>query len=165
MAGPKFKTVTRTQGNNQPLKDGTVRPKTFEFDFEEVDPIIAAFRRMVRGNEFDICEMAMTTYLCAKEHGKPMTAIPVFIVRAFHHGVILVNTKAGISTSQGPGGQAGRRQSRLHRHRRRLGARRPAGRAWRRPEQDHLGAVGGRARCRIQTARQRGADRAGQEDR
>src|SRR5436309_5829987 len=96
MAGPRLKTVTRTQGNNRALKDGTVKPKTFEFDFEEVDPIIAAFRRMVRGNEFDICEMAITTYICAKEHGKPMTAVPVFIVRAFHHGAILVNAKAGI---------------------------------------------------------------------
>ena len=96
MAGPKLKTVTRTQGNNQALKDGTVTPKTFEFDFVEVDPLIAAFRRMVRANEFDICEMAITTYICAKEFGKPMTAVPIFIVRAFHHGAILVNTKAGI---------------------------------------------------------------------
>lgn len=98
MAGPKLKTVTRTQGNNQALKDGTVKPKTFEFDFVEVDPLIAAFRRMVRGNEFDICEMAITTYICARAHGKPMTAIPVFLVRAFHHGAILVNGKVGIST-------------------------------------------------------------------
>src|SRR6202142_280428 len=98
MAGPKLKTVTRTQGNNQALKDGSVQPKTFEFAFEEVDPLIAAFRRMVRGNEFDICEMAITTYICAKSFGKPMTAVPVFLVRAFHHGAILVNTKSGIRT-------------------------------------------------------------------
>jgi 4,5-dihydroxyphthalate decarboxylase len=94
----KLKTVTRTQGNNRALKDGTVKPRIFAFDFEEVDPLIAAFRRMVRGNEFDICEMAITTYICAKAHGKPMTAVPVFLVRAFHHGAILVNTKAGIRT-------------------------------------------------------------------
>jgi 4,5-dihydroxyphthalate decarboxylase len=94
----KLKTVTRTQGNNKALKEGTVKPRTFAFDFEEVDPLIAAFRRMVRGNEFDICEMAITTYICAKAHGKPMTAIPVFLVRAFHHGAILVNTKVGIRT-------------------------------------------------------------------
>jgi 4,5-dihydroxyphthalate decarboxylase len=94
----KLKTVTRTQGNNRALKDGTVKPKTFEFQFEEVDPLIAAFRRMVRGNEFDVCEMAITTYICAKAHGKPMTAVPVFLVRAFHHGAILVNSKAGIRT-------------------------------------------------------------------
>jgi 4,5-dihydroxyphthalate decarboxylase len=97
MAGPKLKTVTRTQGNNQALKDGSVQPRTFEFAFEEVDPLIAAFRRMVRGNEFDICEMAITTYICAKEFGKPMTAVPVPLVRAFHHGAILTSANAGIS--------------------------------------------------------------------
>ena len=96
MTGPKLTTVTRTQGNNLALKDGTVRPKTFEFDFVEVDPLIAAFRRMVRGLEFDICEMAITTYICARANGKKMTAIPVFLVRAFHHGAILVNADAGI---------------------------------------------------------------------
>jgi ABC-type nitrate/sulfonate/bicarbonate transport system substrate-binding protein len=94
----KFSTVTRTQGNNRALKDGSVRPQTFAFDFVEVDPLIAAFRRMVRGLEFDICEMAITTYICARAHGKPFTALPVFIVRAFHHGAILYNTKAGIRT-------------------------------------------------------------------
>src|SRR6188472_4363221 len=98
MPKPKLRTVTRTQGNNRALKDGTVKPRTFTFDFEEVDPLIAAFRRMVRGNEFDICEMAITTYICAKAHGKPMTAVPVFLVRAFHHGAVMVNTKAGIRT-------------------------------------------------------------------
>ena len=98
MAELKLKTVTRSQGNNQALKDGTVKPRTFAFDFEEVDPLIAAFRRMVRGNDFDICEMAITTYICAKAHGKPMTAVPVFLVRAFHHGAILVNANAGIRT-------------------------------------------------------------------
>lgn len=96
MTDLKFKTVTRTQGNNRALKDGTVTPKTFTFDFEEVDPLIAAFRRMVRTNEFDICELAATTYICAKEHGARFTALPIFLVRLFHHGVILVNAKAGI---------------------------------------------------------------------
>ncbi len=96
MAGPKLKTVTRTQGNNKAFKDGTVKPKTFEPEFEEVNPLIDAFRRMVRGSEFDVCELAITTYICAKAHGKKITAVPVFLVRAFHHGAILVNTKAGI---------------------------------------------------------------------
>jgi 4,5-dihydroxyphthalate decarboxylase len=92
----KLKTVTRTQGNNQALKDGTVQPKTCVLDFVEVDPLIDAFRRMVRGSEFDVCEMAITTYICAKAYGKRFTAVPVFLVRAFHHGAILYNSKAGI---------------------------------------------------------------------
>lgn len=98
MAERKLKTVTRTQGNNQALKDGTVKPHTFAFDFEEVPVLIDAFRRMVRGQEFDICEMALTTYLCARAHGKRFTALPIFLVRAFHHGAILYNTKAGIGS-------------------------------------------------------------------
>jgi 4,5-dihydroxyphthalate decarboxylase len=92
----KLKSVTRSQGNNQALKDGTVKPRTFEFDFVEVSPLIDAFRRMVRGLEFDVCEMALTTYICARDHGKRFTALPVFLVRAFHHGAILHNTKAGV---------------------------------------------------------------------
>src|SRR5215831_20367882 len=98
MAELKLKTVTRTQGNNQALKDGSVKPKTFGFDFVDMPVLIDGFRRMVRGNEFDICEMAITTYVCAKAHGKPMTAGPVFLVRAFHHGAIVVNAKSGIRT-------------------------------------------------------------------
>jgi 4,5-dihydroxyphthalate decarboxylase len=98
MAPTSLKTVTRTQGNNQALKDGTVRPSGFELAFVEVDPLIDAFRRMVRGLEFDVSEMAMTTYITAREHGKRMTALPIFLVRAFHHGAILHNTKAGVST-------------------------------------------------------------------
>ena len=98
MAGPKLKTVTRTQGNNKAFKDGTVKPKTFEPEFVEVNPLIDAFRRMVRGSEFDICELAITTYICAKAHGKRFTAVPVFLVRAFHHGAILYNTSLGMRT-------------------------------------------------------------------
>jgi 4,5-dihydroxyphthalate decarboxylase len=93
-----LKTVTRTQGNNKALKDGVVKPRTFDFQFEEIPVLVDGFRRMVRGLEFDICEMAITTYLCARQFNKPFTALPIFLVRQFHHGAILVNTKAGIRT-------------------------------------------------------------------
>jgi 4,5-dihydroxyphthalate decarboxylase len=94
---PELTTVTRTQGNNLALKDGTVRPRTFAFAFEEVPVLVDAFRRMVRGLEFDICEMSLTTYICARRFGKGFTALPIPIVRGFHHGAIAVNTKAGIA--------------------------------------------------------------------
>jgi 4,5-dihydroxyphthalate decarboxylase len=98
MADLKLSTVTRTQGNNKALKDGTVRPEGFEFAFIEVDPLIDAFRRMVRTLEFDVSEMAMTTFITAREHGKKIAGLPIFLMRAFHHGAIKVNTKAGIAT-------------------------------------------------------------------
>jgi 4,5-dihydroxyphthalate decarboxylase len=93
-----LRTVTRTQGNNRALKDGAVKPRGFEFEFIEVDPLIDAFRRMVRGLEFDVSEMALTTYITAREHGKRMTGLPIFLMRAFHHGAIVQNVRAGIGT-------------------------------------------------------------------
>src|SRR5687768_10496934 len=51
---------------------------------------------MVRGLEFDICELAITTYICARAHGKDFTALPIFPMRAFHHGAIVYNTSSGI---------------------------------------------------------------------
>ncbi len=94
----KLKTVFRPDGHTASLKDGTVKPRIFEIAYEDVPVLIQAFRRMVRGLEFDICELAITTYICAKAHGKRFTAIPVFPARVFHHGAILYNTKAGIRT-------------------------------------------------------------------
>jgi 4,5-dihydroxyphthalate decarboxylase len=105
MAKLKLKTLTRTQGNSQALKDGTVKPRTFDFEFEEVPVLVDGFRRMVRGLEFDIAEMAITTYICAKAYGKRFTACPIFPVRAFHHGAILYNTKAGVRTPKDLEGQ------------------------------------------------------------
>ena len=98
MVALKLKTVTRTQGNNLALKNGSVRPDGVELDFEEVPVLIDAFRRMVRGLEYDVCEMALTTYVCARQHGVKFTALPIFLVRAFHHGAFVVNTELGIKT-------------------------------------------------------------------
>lgn len=96
MAGPLLKTVTRTQGNNAALKDGSVKPEGCELAFEDVPVLIDGFRRMVRGLEFDVSEMALTTYVCARAQGIRFTALPIFLVRAFHHGAIAVNTDLGI---------------------------------------------------------------------
>jgi 4,5-dihydroxyphthalate decarboxylase len=94
MADLRLRTVTRTQGNNQALKDGTVTGRKVAFEFEEVPVLVQAFRRMVRGLDFDVSEMAFTTYLCAKAHGKPFTALPIFLVRGFHHGAIVRGASA-----------------------------------------------------------------------
>ncbi|GHH83744.1 hypothetical protein GCM10018793_46590 [Streptomyces sulfonofaciens] len=103
---PELTTVTRTQGNNEALKDGTVTPGTFRFAFEEVPVLVHAFRRMVRELAYDISEMALTTYLVAKEHGAPFTAVPVFPVRGFHHGAIRYDPASGI---RGPKDLEGRK--------------------------------------------------------
>jgi 4,5-dihydroxyphthalate decarboxylase len=102
----RLKTALATRGHTLPLKDGTVRPEPFELEFEEVPVIIRAFRRMVRGLEFDVSEMAITTYLCARAYGKPFTAIPVFPMRGLHHGAVVHNVRVGL---RGPKDLEGRR--------------------------------------------------------
>ena len=95
MTRPKLVTALQTLGHTAALKDGAVQLPGFELEWLEVSPIIQAFRRMVRGLEFDVCEMALTTYLTARAFRKPLTALPVFLVRGFHHGAILCNTRLG----------------------------------------------------------------------
>ena len=106
MGDVPLRAVSRTQGNNRAVKDGTVAPDGFTFDWVEVTPLVAGFRRMVRNLDFDVCEMALTTYLCARAHGVRFTAVPVFIVRGFHHGAILRNTASEVRE---PGDLEGRR--------------------------------------------------------
>ncbi|WP_326836470.1 hypothetical protein VSH64_16420 [Amycolatopsis rhabdoformis] len=99
-------TVTRTQGDNRALKEGEVIPAGFPLAFKEVPVLVDGFRRMVRELAYDVCEMALTTYLTAREHGVRFTALPVFLVRGFHHGAILVRKGSGITE---PGDLAGTR--------------------------------------------------------
>ena len=84
-------------GLTKALKDGAVHVDDLKLEYIHVDPIVAAMRRMARNLEFDICEMAFTTYLCAKACGKPITAIPVFLTRNFHHWAMFYNVNSGIS--------------------------------------------------------------------
>lgn len=90
--------VSRTQGNNAALKDGSVGPRRCVLEFEEVPVLVHAFRRMVRELAYDVCEMALSTYLCAREHGVQFTALPIFLVRGLHHDKIVHNTTRGIGT-------------------------------------------------------------------
>jgi 4,5-dihydroxyphthalate decarboxylase len=91
-----LKTAIGGYGHHAALKDGSITADGVSFEHIEVAPIINAFRRMCRGQEFDISEMAITTYLAARRYGLPFTAIPVFPVRAFHNNAFAYNTDSGI---------------------------------------------------------------------
>lgn len=93
-----LKAVSRTQGNNRALKEGGVALPDFDLEFEEVPVLVQAFRRMVREMAYDVCEMALTTYICAKAHGVKFTALPIFLVRDFHHGAIIHHVPSGLKS-------------------------------------------------------------------
>ncbi|WP_265291746.1 ABC transporter substrate-binding protein [Streptomyces sp. SHP 1-2] len=99
-------TLTRPQGANRALLDGTVTPAGHTLRFADEPVLVKGFRRMVRGLEYDVAEMALTTYLTAREHGVAFTALPVFLVRAFHHGATQVLADSPVGT---PADLAGKR--------------------------------------------------------
>jgi 4,5-dihydroxyphthalate decarboxylase len=93
---PNLKIAIGTYGHTRALKWADVQIEGIDPAFVEVVPIIGAFRRMVRDVEFDICEMAPTTYMIARALGAPYIALPIFLMRRFHHGGFVVRPDAGI---------------------------------------------------------------------
>jgi 4,5-dihydroxyphthalate decarboxylase len=92
----RLKTAIATYGHTAALKEGRVQIPNVTLDLVEVTPIIAAFRRMVRNLEFDVCEMAPTTYMIARALGAPYIALPVFVMRRFHHTGLVCRPDSGI---------------------------------------------------------------------
>lgn len=88
------------------LKDGAVSSDRVGFEFVEVDPITRAFRRQTRGMEFDLCEIALTTHAQARAYGKPITALPVVLLRGLHHGALMCRADSPL---RGPADLVGKR--------------------------------------------------------
>jgi 4,5-dihydroxyphthalate decarboxylase len=80
------------------IRSGAIPIEGVDAEIITVKPQIGAFRRMVRDVEFDVCEIAPTTYIIARAYGAPFVALPIFVVRRFHHGGLLVRPDAGITS-------------------------------------------------------------------
>lgn len=106
MSKTTLKAVSRTQGNNRAVKEGRIALPDFDLEFEDVPVLVHGFRRMVRELAYDVCEMAITTYICAKAHGVKFTALPIFLVRGFHHNAIAHHVPSGLKS---PADLAGKR--------------------------------------------------------
>lgn len=85
-------------GHTAALRNGEVNLAGASLDFVRVEPAVAAYRRMVRDVEFDICELAATTYFIARSFGAPFKALPIFLTRRFHPQGLMVRPDAGITT-------------------------------------------------------------------
>jgi 4,5-dihydroxyphthalate decarboxylase len=88
------------------LKQGAVASDRIGFDFVEVDPVTRAFRRMTRAMEFDLCEIALTTHAQARAYNKPITALPVVLLRGLHHAALICRRDSPL---RGPADLVGKR--------------------------------------------------------
>jgi 4,5-dihydroxyphthalate decarboxylase len=102
----KLRTVLGPHAHVKALKSGEVRSDSFDLDFIEYTPTNTAFKPMVREQAFDVCEMAIVTYLMAKAHGKPLVLLPTTMLGRFQHGYALYNPERG---TLGPSDLEGKR--------------------------------------------------------
>jgi len=91
----KLRTVLGPHAHVEALRSGEVRSDRFDLDFIEYTPTNTAFKPMVREQAFDVCEMAIVTYLMAKAHGKPLVLLPATMLGRFQHSYALYNPARG----------------------------------------------------------------------
>jgi 4,5-dihydroxyphthalate decarboxylase len=77
------------------LKNGSIRSDLVELDFVDYSPTNKGFKPMVREGAFDVSEMAIVTYLMAKNFNKPMVLLPDVVLARFQHGHALYNARYG----------------------------------------------------------------------
>ncbi|MEA2641234.1 MAG: 4,5-dihydroxyphthalate decarboxylase [Chloroflexota bacterium] len=78
------------------LRDGMIQPKGIALEQIDVEQPPMIYRRMVRNLEFDVAEVAITTFLCARSFGIPITALPVFTNRDLTMTQIVSRVASGI---------------------------------------------------------------------
>jgi len=78
------------------LKEGVVRPEGIDLTVAPNMDSITRHSRFLRGHEFDIAEVSVSSFVIARDQGFPAIAIPVFLSRRFGHGFIYINTGKGI---------------------------------------------------------------------
>jgi 4,5-dihydroxyphthalate decarboxylase len=88
------------------LLDGHVRSEKFDLEFASISPISRAFAPMVRERRFDVCEMAIATFLQAKAYDVAITLLPIAVAARFQESALLRRADSDIA---GPADLAGRR--------------------------------------------------------
>jgi 4,5-dihydroxyphthalate decarboxylase len=75
--------------NTSLLRKGEISSPGLVFEFADVKVPNNAFKRVVRDLEFDVAELAITTYLTAKAHHKPLVLLPIVLKGKFQHESIV----------------------------------------------------------------------------
>lgn len=79
----------------RPLWEKVVEPAGIELNILTM-PSPERHGRMLRHEEFDVCELSLVGYLVARDQGRAFTAIPAFPHRRFRHSYMVKRTGCGI---------------------------------------------------------------------
>jgi 4,5-dihydroxyphthalate decarboxylase len=81
--------------NTEALKNGVIVSGLVDFDFVEVKVANNLFKNVVRDAKYDVSELAIVTYLQAKDHRKPYVLLPAVLVSRGQHHTIAYNRERG----------------------------------------------------------------------
>jgi 4,5-dihydroxyphthalate decarboxylase len=95
-----LRTVLGSYPHTLALKRGEIASTSIGLDFANIKPTHLAFKPMVRELQFDVCEMAIVTFLMAKAFGKPLVLLPTVMLGRFQHHCMLYNSARGEITPQ-----------------------------------------------------------------
>ena len=118
--------------NTKALRSGEIKSDLVKIEFTGPKIANQGFKPMIREAKFHISELAVVSFLQAREAGKPLVLAPAPILSRFQHHCISYNTAALPGTeAQGPRRQA-RRPALLFADDGAVGARDPEARVRRR---------------------------------
>ncbi|HET6609993.1 MAG TPA: ABC transporter substrate-binding protein [Rhodopila sp.] len=92
--------------HTEALRSGRLGSSAFTLVFEDINPVNRAFAPMVRELRFDVCEMAIGTFLQALAYDKPLVLLPVTVAARFQESALICRTDSGLT---GPDDLRGRR--------------------------------------------------------
>src|SRR5258708_30670706 len=76
----RLHTLLADYPNTLALKKGEVRSPLVNFDFADIKIANQGFKPLVRESKFDAGELAIVTYLQAKQYGKPYALLPAVVM-------------------------------------------------------------------------------------
>jgi 4,5-dihydroxyphthalate decarboxylase len=91
----RLRTLLGDYPNTKALKSRAIHSASVTFEFADVKVPNTAFKDVVRHLKYDVAELAIVTYLQAKEHGKPLLLLPAVVVGALPHGFLVYNAERG----------------------------------------------------------------------
>jgi 4,5-dihydroxyphthalate decarboxylase len=95
---PILRSVLGDYPHTAALKLGALQSPDVELRFTTVEPVHKAFAPMVRRAEYDLCELAIVTYLQAKAYGKPVVLLPVVVASRLQRGCLIYHRARGVVT-------------------------------------------------------------------
>jgi 4,5-dihydroxyphthalate decarboxylase len=101
----RLRTLLGDHPSTAALKNGSIKSDLVEFDFVDYTPTNKGFKPMVREGAFDVSELAIVTYLMAKNYNKPMVLLPDVVMARPQLGHALYNATRGVLAPTDLGGK------------------------------------------------------------